>query len=328
MLVLTILFAIAPASGASPILALDSPYADGLLPAIRRAATMVPGDLPRSLHVLVFDRDRAPASVLVENGPPDTVAIAYPVFQIHYSHGWIMVDSGQDRQLMEASGASAYALKSFSDERYSRVQLALRDARMIVLTHEHDDHAAGVIRSPYLEQIEPKTMLTREQLRSLLDHPGKPRLGLRAKLEPERAAHYTVVDYDRLLPVAPGVVLVKAAGHTPGSQMVYIRMRSGQELLLAGDVAWNMSGVLSRHQKSAPVSKSLDEDSKAIRDQLDWLHNLAGQRITVIVSHDDAQIAEIAGSIRAFGFSNPILAAPGGILSQVTDVWRLRGSLA
>jgi len=29
-------------------------------------------------------------------------------------------------------------------------------------------------------------------------------------------------------------------------------------------------------------------------------------------THDDAQIAEIAGSIRAFGFSNPILAAPDG----------------
>src|SRR5262245_53829339 len=29
-------------------------------------------------------------------------------------------------------------------------------------------------------------------------------------------------------------------------------------------------------------------------------------------THSDAQIAEIAGSIRAFGFSNPILASPEG----------------
>jgi len=288
-----ILSAISLSTIALPVYAQNSPYSDALLPAIRRAATAVPGDLPGSLHVLVFDRDHAPGNVLVENGSPDMDTIAYPVFQILYSRGWIMVDAGQDRQLMEAAGASASALKDFSDARYSRVQLALRDARMIVLTHEHDDHAAGIIRSPYLAQIEPKTLLTREQLRTLLDHPNSPRLGLRSKLEPEHAANYMVVDYDRLLPIAPGVVLIKAAGHTPGSQMVYVHMKSGKEVLLAGDVAWHMSGVNNRHQKSAAVSKSLDEDRKAIQDQLDWLHSLAAQKVTVIVSHDDAQLANL-----------------------------------
>jgi glyoxylase-like metal-dependent hydrolase (beta-lactamase superfamily II) len=276
-----------------PTNAQNSFNSEGLLPAIRRAATSIPGDLPRSLHVLIFDRDHAPGNVLVENGSSEMVTIAYPVFQIVYPRGWIMVDAGQDRKLMEASGASAAALKEFSDERYSKVQLALRDARMIVLTHEHDDHAGGVIRSPYLDQIEPKTLMTRAQLRNLLDHANPPRLGLSAKLEPERAAHYMVVDYDRLLPIAPGVVLIKAAGHTPGSQMVYIHLKSGQEIILAGDVAWHMSGIQNRHQKSADVSKSIDEDRKAIQDQLDWLHNLASQQVTVVVSHDDAQLSDL-----------------------------------
>ena len=44
--------------------------------------------------------------------------------------------------------------------------------------------------------------------------------------------------------------------------------------------------------------------------------------------HSDAQIAEIAGSIRAFGFSNPILVGRMAILSPVTAASPPRASLA
>ncbi len=87
MLVFSMLSAISLVTIALPIHVQNSPYSDTLLPAGRHAATTVPGDLPRSLHVLVFDRDHAPVSALIENGSPDTVAIAYPVFQILYSRG-------------------------------------------------------------------------------------------------------------------------------------------------------------------------------------------------------------------------------------------------
>jgi glyoxylase-like metal-dependent hydrolase (beta-lactamase superfamily II) len=257
---------VAPPDSRADVVPQTNPYSDALLPASRRAATIVPGDPPKSLHVLTFNRGKSPVSEAVENAPSDPIAVANVVFQILYSHGWIMVDAGMDRELIDAGD-------EFSQERYDRAQLALRDARMIVVTHEHDDHVAGVIRSPYLSEIERKTILNRAQVQTLLNHPNKPAI----KLDRERAARYLVVDYDLLLPIAPGVVLIKAAGHTPGSQMVYVHLASGQELLLAGNVAWLMLGIEKRLQKPESASKRYGEDREAIRPQLEWLHGLAAQ---------------------------------------------------
>lgn len=254
-------------------------YTDSLLPALRRAAGAVPGALPQGVGVLAFNWSRGLASGVVEGGPADSVGRANVVFQIRYPSGWIMVDAGMDKEI-------ANNPPRFSQERYDQVQAALRDARLIVITHEHYDHVEGVLRSPYLAQIRPKTLLTRQQVQTLMtgQNPGN------ITLDSAGAAHYLVVDYERLLPIAPGVVLIKAPGHTPGSQMVYVRTAQGRELVLAGDVAWAMAGVEGNRQKPEAVSQRLHEDRALIAPQVAWLHGLAAQHVAVVVSHDDDSV--------------------------------------
>jgi glyoxylase-like metal-dependent hydrolase (beta-lactamase superfamily II) len=101
------------------------------------------------------------------------------------------------------------------------------------------------------------------------------------------------VDYDHVLPIAPGVALLKAAGHTPGSQMVYIRLATGQEVILAGDVAWLMAGIEQQRQKPAAVSRALAEDRAALGAQIAWLHRMAAAGVTVIVAHDAPWLSEL-----------------------------------
>lgn len=254
-------------------------FSDSLLPALRRAAAAVPGALPQAVRVLAFNWSRGLASGVVEGGPADSVGRANVVFQIRYPGGWIMVDAGMDKEI-------ANNPPRFSQERYDRVQLALRDARLVVITHEHYDHIEGVLRSPYLAQVRPKTMLNRAQVQTLMtgSNPGN------IKLDSADAARYLVVDYDGLLPIAPGVVLIKAPGHTPGSQMVYVRTAQGKEIVLAGDVAWAMAGVETTRQKPEAVSQRLHEDRALIAPQVAWLHGLAAQHVAVVVSHDDASV--------------------------------------
>jgi glyoxylase-like metal-dependent hydrolase (beta-lactamase superfamily II) len=254
-------------------------YSDSLLPALRRAATAVPGALPQAVGVLAFNWSRGLASGSVEGAPDDSVGRANVVFQIRYPGGWIMVDAGMDKEI-------ANNPPRFSQERYDRVQLALKDARLIVITHEHYDHIEGALRSPYLAQIQPKTLLNRAQVQTLMtgSNPGN------IKLDSAGAARFIVVDYDGLLPVAPGVVLIKAPGHTPGSQMVYVRTAAGREMVLAGDVAWAMAGVENDRQKPEAVSQRLHEDRQQIAPQVAWLHGLAAQHVAVVVSHDDASV--------------------------------------
>jgi glyoxylase-like metal-dependent hydrolase (beta-lactamase superfamily II) len=137
-----------------------------------------------------------------------------------------MIDAGMNRDVDTAF------YKTFWADRFARVQQALRDANLIVVTHEHHDHVAEVVRTATPDLIAPKTLLNRAQVQTLLDRPQTPLI----RLTPARALQYLVVDYDLLYPVAPGFVLIKAPGHTPGSQMVYVRLASGREALFIGDI--------------------------------------------------------------------------------------------
>ncbi len=81
-------------------------------------------------------------------------------------------------------------------------------------------------------------------------------------------------------------------GHTPGSQMVFITLESGEELLLIGDIVWTMGSI--ENLKTRPVLtqyvvfKPNYEDRDAIKRQVRALHDLmlAEPDLTIIPSHD------------------------------------------
>jgi glyoxylase-like metal-dependent hydrolase (beta-lactamase superfamily II) len=218
---------------------------------------------------------------MVEGGGAGLAEAADPVFQIRFARVWIAVDAAMDRALVPES-------KTFSDEQYATIQAMLRDARLVVVTHEHDDHAAGVIRSPFAGHVREHTLLTRAQVHSLMTAPNDPRI----KLDSAAASRYLVLDYDPILPIAPGVVLIKAPGHTPGSQMVYVRLASGGEVVLAGDVAWHSSGIETQRQKPDSIARRLGviEDRAPIAAELRWLKELMASGVSVVVAHDKAMI--------------------------------------
>jgi glyoxylase-like metal-dependent hydrolase (beta-lactamase superfamily II) len=254
----------------------NPPFADALLAKVRAAARSIPGDLPLDLRYLSFGEVEAPLSEAIENGGDSLVAIAFPVFQVRYPRGWIMIDAG-----MNSDVDTGY---TFWPKRFARVQEALRGANLILMTHEHHDHVAEVVRTATPDLIAPKTLLNRAQLQTLLERPNKPLI----RLTPARARQYLVIDYDQLYPVAAGLVLIKAAGHTPGSQMIYVRLSSGREVLFIGDIVWMMAGLERRAQKPPRTSQELNEDRLALREQIDWLSSLTMKHgIIVVNSHDN-----------------------------------------
>lgn len=253
-------------------------FNDTLLTEARAIARAVPGDLPRAIHYLRFGEGKVPLSATVQDAGDELVNAVYAVFQIRYPHGWIMIDAGVDR---EAEPDTTFTIWK---EQYDRVQRGLREANLILVTHEHHDHVTGVIRTPTPDIVVPKTILTRAQIQTLQDRPNSPLI----RLTPTAAARYLMLEYDRVYPVAPGVVLMKAPGHTPGSQMVYVRVASGQEALIVGDIVWMMAGLERRQQKPDAVSRELGEGRALLQQQIDWLANLATrQGIVLINCHDD-----------------------------------------
>jgi glyoxylase-like metal-dependent hydrolase (beta-lactamase superfamily II) len=90
----------------------------------------------------------------------------------------------------------------------------------------------------------------------------------------------------------PGVVLIKAPGHTPGSQVIYVKLASGREVILAGDVAWHHLGIETETQKP----DSIREDRIAIAGELKWLHAAEKAGASVVVSHDGDQLTMLTKS--------------------------------
>jgi len=191
-----------------------------------------------------------------------------------------------DRGIATAAGDPS----RFFDDRYARAIAALRGANLIVITHEHYDHIAMVAHSAVADELAPKTMLTRAQMESLLHNPRM----TKTPFDSTHAGRYIVVDYDRMLPIAPGVVLIKAPGHTPGSQVVYVQLASGREVILSGDVAFNRLGIETETEKPDSVSRHMAEDRAAIAGELAWLHQAERSGVSVVVSHDGEQLETLA----------------------------------
>src|SRR5262249_20931724 len=106
------------------------------------------------------------------------------------------------------------------------------------------------------------------------------------------------------------VVLIKAPGHTPGSQVVYVRLASGKEYLLIGDIAWAMAGVQQRRQKPPSESKKMLEDRASLARELEWIHSvMTDTSITVVNGHD---VQWIDGLIQAGSLKEGLELAVGG----------------
>jgi glyoxylase-like metal-dependent hydrolase (beta-lactamase superfamily II) len=256
------------------------------LTAARALANAVPGDLPTAIAYVNIAEMSWALSQAVEAAPNTTVSLPSPVFQIRFAHKWIMVDAGMDREL----AAGAEDSSRFFDDRYAQMIAALEGASLIIVTHEHYDHVGTVIHSRVADELAPRTMLTRAQMESVL-HNQKMTL---TPFDSTHAGRYIVFDYDRELPIAPGVVLIKAPGHTPGSQVVYVKLASGREVILSGDVAFNHLGIETQRQAADPAHHVSAERHAAIAAELAWLHQAEQAGVSVVVSHDGEQLAALA----------------------------------
>lgn len=263
---------------------------------VRQVAGMIPGPRPIRVNVIKFAESRRTKNFAVKGLPAEPSVQARTAYQIVYADGTLMVDTGMDLATHRFFGRGVE--EPYFPEAAARVAQALLRAKAIIVTHEHGDHVAGLVRSSSFAELAPKTVLTRQQLQTLMNEPQLPEL----RPTPEMAARLRVIDYADYMAFAPGIALIKAPGHTPGSQMIYVALQSGKELLLAGDVAWHMDGVRLNTGKDAPWIK---EPVELMAAELDWLNRLSRteKNLSIVISHDEEQRREyIAQGVLGDGF--------------------------
>lgn len=256
-------------------------YNEALLAKIRKGANVIPGNKADEIRYVKFAESPRTFEQTVEGGSKDAYIQARTAYQVWFGKEWLMVDAGMDQEVHDFFGKGK--VQPYFSKENEQIQRALKGSKQIIITHEHGDHIAGVLRTSYYDELAPKTILTKQMVHTLLFQPQTPLL----QMKKEQLKDFLIIDFQDVLPVAPGVVLIKAPGHTPGEIMVYIQFENGKEYIIIGDVSWSYTGIEEKKQKPVDQVKRIGEDATQIMFQLDWLNQLPRKGIQLLVNHDD-----------------------------------------
>ena len=193
--------------------------------------------------------------------------------------GPVMIETGMTAQQSAANNNDRY-----DAEAQRRVDAAMRSASLILATHEHPDHIGGL--AGLAGSAEGLTVLTKARLNAWqvpqADSGGQLGWPKSMTIAPSLIGNQPQA-------AAPGVVVIPAPGHSPGSQMIYVRLNSGAEYLFAGDIASMAANWQEQRPRSRLVTDFIAREDR--RASLAWLATVARLKkqapaLHVIASHD------------------------------------------
>ncbi|HOB13825.1 MAG TPA: MBL fold metallo-hydrolase [Novosphingobium sp.] len=250
---------------------------------LRELAASIPGQKPVAVEMELVAYRRLPGTLFVAGTGIKRRLIGVMAFRLPVpGKGPIVIDSGLD-----ADAARRMEMEEFDPRSWARITAALNSASQIVITHEHPDHLGGLISLGKPELFQ-RTLFNARQLpgNSLSDGLRWPRVPLPA---PAIAGAQPVA-------IAPGVVVIPAPSHTPGSQMIFVQLADGREYLFTGDIATLMSSWSELRARSRLVGDYLAPEARG--EVFAWLKTIAALKaqapaMIVVPGHDFERLVDI-----------------------------------
>jgi len=195
---------------------------------------------PKSVRIYVFDngiikdpdvtRFRFKKEEIAE---PNFVVCSYLIV---HPKGTLMFDAGSIPDANFKEGVSPTTLNRFVATKTLKSQLAAvgyapKDITYFALSHYHGDHIANS------NDFAGSTWLVQKPERDAMfadDSPVKEQLPLFNRLKDSKTKVLDGKDFDVF---GDGTVIVKGAyGHTPGHQVIYVKLAKSEPILLSGDL--------------------------------------------------------------------------------------------
>ena len=267
---------------------------DGAFPldlaALREAADSISGEKAGRIEVETVSHTLVPRIAMVAGTQWDKVDMVRNSYRIVFPDRTVIIDTGQDRADAERFGAYAY-----DDAAWQHVLAGIAAADMVLLTHGHGDHSGGLAASAAVPGAVEAARLPAAQIETMKAS------GLNADAFSPVAAGAGIVA------VAPGIVVIPAPGHTPGSQMIYVQLASGQEYIFMGDAASLADNVRLGRIRSHYVTDRIGQDDRhAVFLQTAALKRVseAAPDLVLVPGHDAAATADFeARGLLEPGFS-------------------------
>ncbi len=244
---------------------------------LRVLAAQMPGPHPTEAQFRMVAFRRVPGDFLVAGWGLKRRLVGVMGWTLPVPGGRpIAIDTG-----FTADAAAAMSMESFDTGQQRMLDQGLRDAGLILVTHEHVDHLGGFVALAGAPAVARKVALNAAQLppgqwSSRLAWPKGPTIEPRIRGDAPQA-------------VAPGVVAIPAPSHTPGSQMIFVTLADGRELLFAGDISSFAANWRRLRARSRLVGEWIAPENR--REVYAWLKTIRAWKIeypalVVIPGHD------------------------------------------
>lgn len=247
---------------------------------LRKLAEEIPGQKPVKIEMEMSAWALVPGDVLAAGyGLKRRMVGVISFFLEVPGKGPVVIDTGTTEAL-----ARAIRYDKFDAPGQKRIDDRLSKASLILVTHEHGDHIGGI--AALATQPNGLEILSHARLNAF-QVPAADTTGLlpwtgKVRISPNLSGQSPMA-------VAPGIVVIPAPSHTPGSQMIFVKLASGAEYLFTGDIATFAVSWQQLRARSRLVTDFIAPEDRRVT--MSWLKAIAALKasdpgLVVVPGHD------------------------------------------
>lgn len=289
LLVVAVVAAVVAATGGRETIALPEL-------AITIPAATPPADM--SLSALPTGHMYSRAALAYEGGAfGDERLFAMTPVLIHHPQGDLLIDAGFASNVQAHLRMTPFLMRALTKmdalvpaaTQLKQANYDFTHLKGVLLTHAHWDHVSGLADLPTVPAL-----VTQDELDFIHGCSEPARLACSYGQWPWQVYAFEggpYLGFEKSHDVYGdgSVVVVPAAGHTPGSVIVFVTLPDQSRYAFIGDLAWQREGVEIPAQRPALPRALLHEDAAAVRALLGRLHQLQTlvPKLTVVPAHDE-----------------------------------------